>query len=850
MHFIRTSWLQRIAASARRAGLALGFALALAGCGGNGSAERAAPARIEIAPSAVLLTERGATKALVARVFDAAGNPVDADVEWSSSRPAEVRVNAAGVVRAVGAGGASQVTARVGSLASPPLLVVHTPVPAGTVLLTDANITGDLVETDPDAPPAVGNTYVVRLVGVAAPRVGDLLMNTESQPVAGRVTAVESAAGEHRVTLALVPAPEMFPNLVLDEAIDLNQAEVEVPAALHDQYDIQRDGNTFTFTPKAGAFARAAAASVERKAAAGAAREQPMATGTAALPPFTSCEITLLGAGGAAGLPVGLSLPPTFTFTLNNRLDIKYASATGLERFIIHGEPSFAITGGLRATVAFEGKVTCETDLLIVRIPVGGPLSLIIGGLVPVGVGLELGGKITAASMGLTTSVTAKTVVDVGVVCPVGGECDLVKAFGPLDLRLIPTIDVPSIGDLRLEPSLSAYGYVKASIGNPFLRSLKFDALSVKAGAALRGSFAPMSSQIADPLYRSDYRVLTELRAGAGTQLSGLAAMLGLRAISAVELLVNTTLASSPLGTVAADKAAFVRGDSVNFTVALNPAHIEFPPVLGPYNVRDIVLVRRIDITTQQEVARVTASSGQTQFSLPFVADGSGRADEFFAFVVTTLAPVDLLALELGQARAAATGAQVTGRSIDVQAARFIEAVPDDDVEQQRLIDVVLGSGSGPSVQVSGTYEGVPQSMRAVTTEDSMTASGGAVALTLDCSGLKVFGAGVAQVLFDLEREQTVTVSGALRAPELFFSNDSGVIALSAVDPTGQSTTLFLRPISATVRDVRVDESLRLPAGRYGLVLSMTLEQCNTGNPDAPTPPASMEGRISLGFAP
>jgi hypothetical protein len=660
--------------------LALALALGLAGCGGGGSdgntvatTPQAAPARIEIAPNTVLLTAPGTRKALTARVFDAAGNPLTMPVEWVSSRPAQVTVDAAGVVTAAGSGGASQVTARIGALASPPMMVVHTPVPAGTVLIADANITGDLVESDPDAPPGVGSTYVARLVGVAAPKVGDLVMNTESKPVAGRVMAVESANGEHRVTLALVPAPEMFPSLSLEEAIDLNQAEIDIPAALREQYDIRRDGNTFTFTPKPGQFTIAGAGPSSRASAAGTGRERPLATatpvGTAALPPFTNCEATLLGAGGAAGLPVGLSLPPQFTFSLNNRLDVKYSSATGLERFVIHGEPSFTINGGLKALVAFEGKVTCEVELLVIRIPVGGPLSLIIGGLVPIGVGAELGGKVTVASVGISTNVVGKTVFDVGISCPGGGDCSLVNTFGPVEVKPVPVIDVPSIGDLRLEPGLSIYAFAKASIGNPLLEKLRFDALGVKVGAAARASFAPMSTQIADAAYKSDYKLLTELRAGAAKQLSGLAAMLGLRQISFVDLLVSNTLASSPLGAVDADKSTFVRGDTVNFTVKLDPTKLEFPPALGPYNVKQIVLVRRIDITTQQEVARVSAASGQTEFKIPVIADNNGRTDEFFAFVVTTLAPVDLLALELGRASPAiaAQAGDYIGTLTDIQ---------------------------------------------------------------------------------------------------------------------------------------------------------------------------------------
>ena len=67
--------------------------------------------------------------------------------------------------------------------------------------------------------------------------------------------------------------------------------------------------------------------------------------------------------------------------------------ANGLERFVLHSEPSVSIEAGLKALLAFEGKVTCEGELFVIKIPIGGPIALIIGGQLPVGVGVELGGK-------------------------------------------------------------------------------------------------------------------------------------------------------------------------------------------------------------------------------------------------------------------------------------------------------------------------------------------------------------------------------------------------------------------------------------------------------------------------
>lgn len=54
--------------------------------------------------------------------------------------------------------------------------------------------------------------YRVVLTNVSAPAIGTLLVNTESKPVGGRVVAVEEAAGQLTVTLALVSMRDMFPN--------------------------------------------------------------------------------------------------------------------------------------------------------------------------------------------------------------------------------------------------------------------------------------------------------------------------------------------------------------------------------------------------------------------------------------------------------------------------------------------------------------------------------------------------------------------------------------------------------------------------------------------------------------
>lgn len=633
--------------------------VSLASCGGGGDTADsviATPVRIEIAPDTVVLTAPLQEKQLVARIYDADGNSTLANAQWTSSRPGQVSVDAKGKLTATGSGGSAQIIATVGALQSPPLLAVHTQVPAGTVLLTDANINGQPEETAPGAAGSFTNTYSARLVGVSAPKVGDLVINTESKIVAGRVRAVTTSNGEHLVTLGLVPAREMFPSLNIDEAIDLSRADVTIPPEIAGMYDLQRDGNTFIFTPKPGQVKLTAqAARKQSKLSSGnpdtskRSLDPSLLSQDFRLGPF-ACKAVFDGAAGTGSEIMALTLPPLFTVALNPRLDVISTPANGLERFVIHSEPTVSLEVGVKALIAAELKATCEAELLSIKIPVGGPLSLIVGGVLPLGVGAELGGKFTFVNLGISGKVTAKTTGDVGVSCPAGASCGIVADFGKLDLSFAPSIDMPTTSDLRIEPSLSTYAFIKASIGNPFLKSLRFDAFKVKVGGALKGNFSTKGTQISDTSYQSDYKLVSEIKAGADTGFVGLAAFFGLNSFVETLLEISSDIGATPVGTIAADTQAFVVGEKTTFTVTLDPKKTDFIPLIGPYNVERVLLVRRIGNAFAQEVASITAQPDQTEFKFSLDPLTSGKIDEFYAFVVTKLLPSDNLSLELGRA--------------------------------------------------------------------------------------------------------------------------------------------------------------------------------------------------------
>lgn len=639
--------------------------LGACGSGGEGSgggesspANVATVATVEIQQTGLVLTESGATRQLSAVAYDAQGNPLDASFSWTSTTPADIDVDGSGKVTAKKANGASQIVAEANGVKSAPLLVVVTLFPANAIPLTDAQIVGDPVETDPQAEPSFLNTYKVVLTGVSGLTGGELLINTESKPVGGRVVNVETAGGQTTVTLRLVSLREMFPDLNINETIDLSRAPVEINPELAASYDFQRSGNTFTFTPKP------AAAPLQAAALAGAASGAvpvPAATpvGTHALPPFTECETSL------PELPITLGAPPLFSVSITPTIDLVITRSNGFEHLIVAAEPEIRFSGGVNVIAEFEGKLECKVEIFTFRIPVGGVFSMFVSGLVPVGVGMEVGGKVTVASVTLGSDVVANTKVEVGVNCPNGTNCEFVRS-GSGSVEFKPVWSAPSLANLRFEPSLAAFGYVEADIGNPFLRKLRFEAFEAKLGGTLAGSFAPQTTQILDTSYKSDYKVSFELSASAGPDLGEVAKLLGLSSIAALKLTVSSDIAKSPAAAAAnavtADRADFVSGDQVNFHVKLDPGTVSFLPVVGPYNVKEVVLVRKSGTLPPAEVARVSVTAGQTEFDIPFTAPDSGNVDQFTAFTITTLLPFDVFSLEIGTAAGPPPGATLTAQ--------------------------------------------------------------------------------------------------------------------------------------------------------------------------------------------
>lgn len=681
-------------ASGLRRLIILAAAMLLGACGSGGgdyaAPAAATPARVEIVQTGLLFSERGQTRQLEARVFDADGARLDTPVTWISSDPSDISIGGSGLARAESSSGSTQIVAAAGELRSQPLLAVVTTVAAGAVLVNDSQVRRGVVETDPEAEPSLDNTYSVVLSGIEPPAAGTAVIGTGSQPIAGRVVSTHAVEGGTEVTLRLAPLRELFPGLEIQQRFDLSKTEVIVPAGISEAYTVEREGDTYRFTPRS-TVARSTAKALGAPA------------GTRAL--FDKgCETSLNGAGFGDGAapPFVFNSFPVLSFTLSPALDLLYTEARGLERLLLTGEPTFRFDATVRATLAFEGKVECKAELLLFRVPVGGALSAVVSILVPVGVGFEVAGKVTVADVQLGLNSTVSNNLEIGLRC--NGDCEFVAETSNFRSTHTPKVSLPGVEDFRVAPEFSAFGYAEAVIGNPFLNSLRFEAFELKAGPKLEGKFAPVATQIAATDFKSSYKLSLGVAAGFGDDIEQVLNLLGIVEVGGEVLELTTDLGTSPTGVLTVDRDRFVTGETSDFQLKLDAPTVEF---LGLYNIKEILLVRNSG--GQREVARATASSGQTTFDFSFVSPNAGQTSEFTAFVVTRLLPLDLLALELDTARASNAVPVATNDRLSVTQGSSGDSVAvldndsDADGDTLRVSAVTQPANGQASITAEGT---------------------------------------------------------------------------------------------------------------------------------------------------
>lgn len=659
------------------------FTLALmSACGGGGSSaadEPASPvvARIELGPDALLLTPGEPTQALVARAFDADGKRVDATLTFVSSRPQEFTVAPDGRVRALVAVASAQVHAEVAGVRSNPVLVTAAEVGIGVQLLDDSQVLGLPVAVDPTAR-GVDIEVETVLSGLGAvPAPGALLLGRQGLSIGGEVVSAQAEGPNVRVRLRMTDLRRLLPRARVNETIDLRNQPLTPSPEVAALYDFAKVGDEWVFTPKAGVGGAVPVpvvdAGAENRARAAGAGTGPARQGQMAaigpvrkpskfkLGPF-ECEVFV------PQLPVNLSNPAGFTIKFEPIYTVGYDENDALRKLELSATASFKMKSALQFNVGGVANLTCDAVLEDKLAKLPGWAGLIFSGQIKAGIGFEAEGAITLPSVGVESQFELTGQITAGIDCS-SGDCQTTGRFVPASKsgwRIISPADV--LGNARSELFVFGYGFATLKAGATLVEQARIEVLSVRGGVKAEINLAPETTQMLAPVlpgfsdYRSDYKLslLAEIAAGSNnngaTDLRTLLQRLGFFKATLLKWQIATPLGTSPKATVSVDKVGVRNGDSVNFTVRMDPAaaYLNIPFVgieaTRTYNVDRIRIVRAGPNESTRTVATVTAVPDQLDFALNWVAEGVVDVDQgqFSAFVDTAI-PLPF-GLELGPA--------------------------------------------------------------------------------------------------------------------------------------------------------------------------------------------------------
>ena len=643
----------------------LAVLLTLSACGsndgdGNADVEDTVIARVDIAPGAVTLASLGETYALNAKAFNAAGGVVIKDVVWTSNHPDNIAVDADGMLTAMNTVGSALITAEVDGVVSAPVTVLVVLARLNTQFVDDIQVVdGSFELVDPTTTKlGVGVLYKVTLTGINPPAIGTILLGREDSSIAGEVVGVEVINNDVVVTIKMLPLNLLIDDLKIDEVYDFSNIEPQIAETMAEFYTMEKQADgSYLFTLIPGVSLPARALVQER----GALLKTDLVHGQRAHVPIfekdlgpMKCERELSEVPLSINvLTAELSFDPKFSFPITY-----HKSNRGLERMLLIGEGTAKFKFSPTIDVAFNGKVTCKMRMMTFTPPVNGWLAAIFGVKVPVGGGVEVGGKITVAQFGAEISAQVTAVATIGLECPITGGCNRVNSLarkGEAGFKwILPDSNLDS--QFRIEPSLSAFAYAKVGVrGTGILSALGLEVFEVRAGLKQAANLATVNAQIADSGYASDYKLTAELVGGFAGDAVKAFDLIGVNT-NPLEVKLSTPLLESPKAlSVIVDKTSYGIGDKLFFDVMLDPNTLEYflPGVAAlAYNIDDIIIYRKLDLggglINTREIARVSAANLQKDFSLSWIADeSSGTVDSFFAFVDTKVLNIPLANTDL-----------------------------------------------------------------------------------------------------------------------------------------------------------------------------------------------------------
>ena len=599
------------------------------GPSGGGGPDGGTPVvvRVEVTPGALLLGGPGQTHGLTAQAFDAQGTEVPTAFTWTSSRPAEVTVDSAGRVSAVGLGSA-QVTAQAGGVTSPAVTVLVAETAPGAVLLSDAQVVSvGPVTSVPAEGPGPGMMYEVRLRGGSpAPAAGTILLASESAQVAGKVVSTRDESGTLVVTLELRPLYELLR-----------------------RYHIDWDLDVASYAPEdllARSAATEAAPAVQGDRSGALTRRSPAAS---LLRPFSAADCKFEFDAQLFKKTISLSPSSSLRWVVQETRDDPNQGPTSVYHALV-GQLALqgSVEFGVNAEVSVSGS--CKAQLPPIRIAAFGALSVLVMPAIRVGVGIDLSGGLHVANgaLGITGKVGVQP--EIGWKCgPPPAPCEGIAKLTEIK-EVTPKFEVPSIHQMKVKLDAQVYALVGLDLAVLGGLGGYFGIAEAKIGPKQSASLGFEDDQAKEP-DSSSYDLKLSGSIGPGPGLS--AAIKEVIDDDTVSVNLSADfpvkkISESPKGTLAVDKENAAIGQNVKFTVDITPETASYAGI--GYNVVAIQIWRKAPgedtFKHEEELDIFPSASNQMRFEKTWKPkEQHVGKNEFAAFVHTEVHDTGLLPL-------------------------------------------------------------------------------------------------------------------------------------------------------------------------------------------------------------
>lgn len=547
---------------------------------------------IEVSPSAALLTEVGDGMTLSAQALDPAGRPMTGALRWRSSNPDVVSIDAKGHITALAAVGSAQITAELGDAVSEPMLVVVAEPAPGAVLVTDDEVVSGPEAEDPAAPFGLG--FKVRLT--VAPEItvapGAILLARESKLIAGRVVSVAGAD----IVLETVAVPELFRQLSVDDTYRIDAA------ALERAEDI----------PEADALVA------------------PADEATFRIGPFT-CKAPL-GFSALTG-DASIRIEPDLTLVrhLSQNSDGQVESASA----VVSGSLVATGTVSLKFVPSIEAKVSCKYTIKKIPLPIGGPISVIAGFQVPIGVKGEFTFGLQSSAVEGKFEIKSTSQTTLGFTYAAAtGMVPIADVTENVEVK--PTLKMTNTGLAPVAAIAVAVGPtagLDVGIMLPFLGGASLSLLEAWVQLKAEAKLTHPLIQLGEPGMASNYEAKVGLSVGPGSDAKEALKFFGGALTVKPALSIEKKLARSPIGTLMSDRTEVEPLQTVRLTVNLDPSTTRF---FGVDNVVELRIYHAAPGMEPEVIATLPAGATSWDWHPTFTDLGT---HVFWATVETVFGP-------------------------------------------------------------------------------------------------------------------------------------------------------------------------------------------------------------------